>query len=86
VLSVKEFLAQKLITEMKHPLLSPDLVLNDFWPFPKIKPSIKGRRFQDIEDIQKKKVTCIPKCFHQWQHCGAKCIAAQGEYFECGPS
>jgi hypothetical protein len=28
----------------------------------------------------------FPKCFQQWQHRWAKCIAAQGEYFESDPS
>jgi hypothetical protein len=42
VLSVKQFLAQKLIIEMKHPSCSPDLALNDFWLFPEIKSAIKG--------------------------------------------
>jgi transposase len=41
VLSVKQFLAQKLITEMEHPLYSPDLAPND-WLFPKIKSALKG--------------------------------------------
>jgi hypothetical protein len=31
VLSVKQFLAQKLITEMEHTPLSTDLAVNDFW-------------------------------------------------------
>jgi hypothetical protein len=31
VLSVKQFLAQKSITEMEHPPCSPDLALNDLW-------------------------------------------------------
>jgi hypothetical protein len=34
-LSVKHFLAQKLITEMEHPPYSPDLGPDDFWLFPK---------------------------------------------------
>jgi hypothetical protein len=51
--SVKQFLAQKLITEMEHPSCSPDFNPNDFWLFPKIKSALKGRRFPDIEDIQK---------------------------------
>jgi hypothetical protein len=38
---------------MKHPPYSPALAQNDFWLFPKIKSARKGRRFQDIEDIQK---------------------------------
>jgi hypothetical protein len=35
--SVKQFLAQKLITEMKHPPYFPALPPNDFWLFSKIK-------------------------------------------------
>jgi histone-lysine N-methyltransferase SETMAR len=41
VLSVKQFLAQKSITEIEHPPCSPDLALNDFWLFPKIKSALK---------------------------------------------
>jgi hypothetical protein len=53
VLSVKQFLAQKSITEMEHPPSSPDLAPNDFCLFPKLKSALKGRRFQDIKDIKK---------------------------------
>jgi hypothetical protein len=49
VLSVKQFLAQKSITEMEHPPNSPDLVLNDFWLFPKIKSSLKGQDFRILK-------------------------------------
>jgi histone-lysine N-methyltransferase SETMAR len=35
-LSVKQFLAQKSVTEMNTPPHSPDLAPNDFWLFPKI--------------------------------------------------
>jgi hypothetical protein len=42
VLSVKQFLAQKLITDMEHPTYSPDLDPNDFWLFTKIKSALKG--------------------------------------------
>jgi hypothetical protein len=52
-LSVKQFLAQKSITEMEHPPSSHDLAQNDVWLFPKIKSTLKGRRFQDTKDIQK---------------------------------
>jgi hypothetical protein len=40
--AVKQFLAQKSITEMEHPPYSPDLTHGDFWLFPKIKPALKG--------------------------------------------
>jgi hypothetical protein len=62
------------------------------WLFPKIKSALKGRGFQDTEDIQKiwRQYWKLfhnqsLKCFQQWQHHWAKCIAAQGEYFEGDP-
>jgi hypothetical protein len=50
VLSVKQFLAQKSITEMEHTPFYPDLAPNNFWVFPKIKSALKRRRFQNTED------------------------------------
>jgi hypothetical protein len=38
---------------MERPPYSSDLALNDFWLFPKTKPALKGRKFQDIEGIQR---------------------------------
>jgi hypothetical protein len=52
---VKQFLTQKSISEIEYPYCSPDLALNDFWLFPKIKSALKGQIFQDTEDTQKKK-------------------------------
>jgi histone-lysine N-methyltransferase SETMAR len=52
-LSVKQFLAQKSITEMEHPPHSPYLAPNDSWLFPKVRFALKGPRFHDIEDMQK---------------------------------
>jgi hypothetical protein len=63
-LSVKQFLAQKSITEMEHQANSPDLTSNDFCLFPKIKFDLKGRIFQDTEDIHKN-VTTVLKAIPQ---------------------
>jgi hypothetical protein len=71
VLSVKQLLTQKSIIETEHPLCSFDLAPNTFWLFPKIKFALKGRKFQDTEDIQKKfgditesySITGVPKMF-----------------------
>jgi transposase len=57
-LSVKQFLAQKSINEMEQPPFSPDLAPNDLWLFPKIKSALKGRIFQNTEDIKKKCEVC----------------------------
>jgi hypothetical protein len=58
--SVKQFLTQKLITEIEHPLCSFGLAPNNFWVFTKIKSVLKGRRFQDIEDIHKNMTALKP--------------------------
>jgi len=75
------------------PTLFHDLVLNDFWLFPKVKSALKGRRFQGTEDIQKNTTAlrAIPqqkfqKCFQQRQYHWTKCTAAQAEYFKGDPS
>jgi hypothetical protein len=52
VLSVKEFLAKISITEMVQPPCSPYLARNDLWLFPKLKSALKGRRYQDTEEIK----------------------------------
>ena len=36
----------------EHPAYSPDLAPNDFFLFPKIKEILKGRHFDDIDDIR----------------------------------
>jgi hypothetical protein len=40
---------------MKFPPFFLDLEPNGFWLFLKIKSALKGQKFQDIENIQKKK-------------------------------
>jgi hypothetical protein len=64
------------------------LAPNNFWLLPKIKSGLKGRRFQDTEDIQKKKIVTtalesysiagVPKMFPT--------VAAQRENFESDSS
>jgi hypothetical protein len=49
---VREFLATKQITVLEYPAYSPDLAPSDFFLFPKIKEILKGRHFDDIDDIR----------------------------------
>jgi hypothetical protein len=86
-LSVKQFLAQKSITEMGHPPCSPSFALNDFWLFPKNKGYLKGVKIQKIDIQRSVTMKVVPqqefqKRFQQWQHHWTKCIAAQGDCFE----
>ena len=50
--SKEEFLATKQINVLEHPAYSPDLAPSDFFLFPKIKEILKGRHFDDTDDIR----------------------------------
>jgi len=78
---------------MEHPPYSPNLAPKVLCLFSKIKSALKGRMFQNTEYIQRKGKTlntipqkCFQKCFQQWKHRSAKCIAAQVNYLEGDPS
>jgi hypothetical protein len=88
-LSAREFLASKQITVLEHPLYSLDLYPSDFYLFPKVKKILKGRYFDDIDDIRNN-TTAAPKAspqnefqnyFEGWTRRWHRCIASQGEYF-----
>jgi len=89
-LSVREFLATKQITVLEHPANSLDLAPSDFILFPKIKEILKGRHFDDLDDIRSNTMAAlkvIPQnqfqnCFGWWTRRWHWCIASQGEYFE----
>jgi hypothetical protein len=49
---VREFLASKQITVLEHPPYSPVLAFGDSFLFPKVKEILKGRHFNDIDDIR----------------------------------
>jgi len=61
---------------VEHPSYSPYLAQNDFWLFPKIKSTLKGRRFQDTDNVQKNVMLALKavpqqqfqKCSQQWEH------------------
>ena len=49
---VSQLLAKNNMTVIPHPPYSPDLAPCYFFLFPKLKLRIKGRRFDNIEEIQ----------------------------------
>ena len=75
---------------LPHPPYSPDLAPSDFCLFPNLRKSIKGCRFEDIEDaisaveewFQAQNETFysqgLLKVKHRWQKCGT----LQGDYVE----
>jgi transposase len=89
-LSVREFLASKQIAVLEYPPYSPDLAPSDFFLFLKIKEILKGRHFDDTDDIRSNitaALKVIPQNqfqnhFEGWTRHWHKCVASQGEYFE----
>ncbi len=78
-------------TVIPQPPYSPDLALNDFWLYPRVKRGLKGRKFrttQDLEDAFDQEVANI--CLDEYRTCllrkwparWRKCLAHQGRYFE----
>jgi len=88
--TTNQFLAKHNIPSLPHPPYSPDLAPCDFFLFPQQKKTMKGRQFDDIEEVQAnamRQMRAITKsdfqrCFCQWQERWNKCIQAQGHYFE----
>jgi len=88
--SKEEFLATKQITVLEHPAYSPDLAPSDFFSVPEDKEILKGRHFDDIDDIKSNTTAALKviqqnrfqNCFEGWSRRWHRCIASQGEYFE----
>ena len=89
-LLIREFLTKHETTVAPQPPYSPDLAPADFFLFPNLKSSLKGRRFQKVEEIEENSIRdlrAIPQNTFQdeFQNCKkrrARCIESGGEHFE----
>ena len=87
---MRGFLATKQITALEYPAYSPAVAPSDSFLFLKIKEILKGRHFDDIDDIRSNTTAAleaIPQnqfhnCFEGWTRHWHRCITFQGEYFE----
>jgi len=83
---VRKFLSTKNITVCPHPPYSPDLAPCVFWLFPKVKMTMKGKRFestQDIEGATTAQLKTLKKedfqnCFRKWQERWDKFVLSGG--------
>ena len=89
-LLIRSYLAKHQISVVPHPPYSPDLDPADFFLFPKLKTTLKGRLFQTIEEIQENAIrelraiteSAFQEAFQDWKKCCEWCIASRGDYFE----
>jgi len=73
-----------------HPPYSPDLAPCDFWLFPRGKMTMKGKRFESIQNIEAGTTAQLKthtkedfqNCFRRWQERWAKGVRSEGEYSE----
>jgi transposase len=87
---VRDILAKHATTVLPQPPYSPDLAPADFFLFPKLKSTLKGRRFESIEAIRTNSLahlrsipkTAFQECFRTLKERWQRCIQSRGEYFE----
>ena len=80
------FLAKNNRALVRQPPYTPDLAPCDFWLYPKLKTTLKRRRFESRKDIIEKttaELRSIPeeefkRCFQKWQRRWEKCVHLQG--------
>jgi hypothetical protein len=82
VLAFWEFLAKKSILKLDHPPYLPYLAPCNFWLFPKLRTTLKGRHCRHSGTCDDHPEEEFQKCFEQWKHRLTKCIGTQGDYFE----
>jgi len=74
-LLICSYLAKRQTSVVPHSPYSPDIAPADFFLFPKLKPNLKERRFQTIEEIQENTIrelraiteSAFQKAFQQWK-------------------
>jgi len=87
LLLIREFLTKYETTVVPQPPCFPDLVPADLFLFPKLKSSLKDRRFQTVEEIEENSIrdlrTIPQNTFQNWEKKSWEwCIESGGEYFE----
>ena len=90
LLLVHNFLAKNNTEIMPQPPYSPDLAPCDLFLFPRLKRTMKGRRFATIDEIKTeslRELKDIPKnayqkCFEDWKKRWHKCIISERDHFE----
>jgi len=78
---IRSYLAKHQTSVVPHPPYSPDLAPADFFLFPKLKTTLKGRRFQTIEESQENVIrelhaitgNAFQESFQQLKKCWERC-------------
>jgi transposase len=81
-LVIREFLAKQETIVVPQPPFSPDLAPADFFVFPKLKSTLKARRFQTVEEVKENSLQdlrAIPQnTFQNWKNAGSGVSTVEG--------
>jgi len=85
-LLVRQFLPNKNIIVCPHSLYSQALASYDFWLFPKVKMTMKGKHFESFQDMEAATTAQLKtlmkedfqNCFRKWQERWDKCVRSEG--------
>jgi transposase len=85
-LLIRSYLAKHQTSVVPHLPYSPDLAPADFFLFPKLKTTLKGRRLQiqesAIKELRAITESALQEAFQQWKKRWERCIASRRDYFE----
>jgi len=87
-LLIRSYPAKHQTSVVPHPPCSPDLAPADIFLFPQLKITLKGRRFQTIEEIQENAIrelraireSAFQEAFQQWKKRWERRIGSKGEW------
>uniref|UniRef100_A0A8C3CED1 Transposase n=1 Tax=Cairina moschata TaxID=8855 RepID=A0A8C3CED1_CAIMO len=87
---VVEYLAQHKVAMLPQPPYSSDLAPPDFFLFPRIKSTLKGKHHASVEALQEAvtrelnsiPVQVFPEAYENWKTRWRQCVDAEGHYFE----
>jgi len=89
-LLIRSYLAKRQTSVVPHLPYSPDLAPGDFFLFPTLKTTLKGRHFQTTGEVQENAIrklhaiteSAFQEAFQQWKKRWERCIASRGNCFE----
>ena len=87
---VTSYLTEMGVKTVPHPPYSTDLAPCNFWMFPRLKEKLRGRRFEDVEEMKEAVTEALDtftledyqRAFKKWLERYNKCIELGGSYFE----
>jgi len=86
-LLIRSYLVKHQKPVVPHPPYSPDLAPADIFLFPVLKTTLKGQRFQTIEETQENATiklraiisSAFQEAFQKWKERWERCIASRGD-------